>query len=101
MTQRAALFDHQHEGNARRVILEVDHASDGQRDRWVLVRVLQRRLPLEPMWLRAALHHARDRGWLEIDGKDHRVRLFDHGRGLIGGTQRHRRNRTPERPSAR
>jgi hypothetical protein len=93
---KIALTDHQHEGNARRLILEVDHASDGQHDRWVLVHVLQRRLPLEASWLRAAISHAQARGWLEFDGR--RVRLLDNGHALIGGHQRHQRSSLPERP---
>jgi hypothetical protein len=89
-----ALTDWQHEGNARRLVLEVDHASNGQPDRWVLVHVLQRRLPLEVSWLRAALAHAQSKGWLELDAK--RARLLDLGRALIGGYQR--RSSLPERP---
>jgi hypothetical protein len=89
----AALTDHQHEGNARRAVLEVVDASVGQRDRWVLVHTLQRRLGLEPMWLRAALAQAQAKGWVELDAK--RVRLLDAGRDLIGGHQRHRRFSTP------
>lgn len=97
---RAALSDHPHEAIARRLALEIDHASDGQPDRWVLVHTLQRRLPLAAMMLRAAISHARSRGWLEVDGSK-RVRLLDDGRALIGGHQRHRRNRLPERPKQR
>ena len=96
---RIALTDWQHEGNARRLVLEVDHASNGQSDRWVLVHVLQRRLPLDAMLIRAALDHARSRGWLELDAK--RARLLDLGRALIGGHQRHRRSSLPERPRQR
>jgi hypothetical protein len=94
----AALTDHQHEGNARRAVLEVVDASDGQRDRWVLVHTLQRRLTLDAMWLRAALAQAQEKGWVELDRR--RVRLLDAGRDLIGGHQRHRRSSspTPERP---
>lgn len=94
---RIALTDWQHEGNARRLVLELDHASDGQRDRWVLVHVLQRRLPHDAMSIRAALAHAQAKGWVELDaGK--RTRLLDLGRALIGGHQRHRRSSLPERP---
>ena len=93
---RILLTDWQHEGNARRLVLEVDHASNGQPDRWVLVHVLQRRSPLDAMSIRAALAHAQSKGWLELDAK--RVRLLDLGRALIGGHQRHKRTSLPERP---
>ena len=95
---RIALTDWQHEGNARRLVLEVDHASNGQPDRWVLVHVLQRRLPLEASWLRAALAQAQSKGWLEAGARPERARLLDLGRALIGGHQRHRRSSLPERP---
>jgi len=93
---RVALTDHQHEGNGRRLVLELDAASAGQHDRWVLVRTLQRRLLLDAMSLRAAIAQAQAKGWLEVDGAK-RVRLLDQGRALIGGHQRHRRSAMPER----
>ncbi len=94
-----ALTDGPHEGNARRLVLEVDDASAGQHDRWVLVHVLQRRLPFDAMLIRAAVSHAQSRGWFEFDGK--RVRLLELGRALIGGYQRHKRTSLPERPRHR
>jgi hypothetical protein len=95
---RIALSDAPHQNVARRLVLELAHASDNQPDRWVLVHVLHRRLPLDAASMRGALAHGQARGWFEIDdGKLKRVRLLDAGRALIGGRQRHRRSRLPER----
>jgi hypothetical protein len=80
---RVALSDHQpHQSHARLAVLELYRASQGQSDRWVMVHVLQRKLPLEGPVLRAALDHAQSRGWVELDAK--RARLLDLGRALIG-----------------
>jgi hypothetical protein len=98
MTERIALTDVPDESAGRRLVLELDDASAGQHDRWVLVHVLRRRLPFDAMLIRAALALGQTKGWLEIDARPERARLLDLGRALIGGYQRHKRNSLPERP---
>jgi hypothetical protein len=87
---RIALDDSPHEPVARRLVLEIDFASEGQRDRWVLVHVLRRKWPFDSAALDAAVSHAIARGWLEGDAR--RVRLLDRGRALVGAPARRSRH---------
>ena len=87
---RVTLNDSLHEPVALRVCLEVDHASEGQRDRWVLVHVLRRKWPFERAALDAAVTHGVSRGWLE--GDNARVRLLDRGRVMVGSPRRRSRH---------